>query len=342
MGPGDKIDLLFRLAAMLEKYFPALFGGLGDRMIGHEAKRLYWLEMAKHQAEADRERLLQGESRVAFQNNKIELIEDSQLIPAPLQQSGAADATDAVRRITQTVLEDEARKQANLLSVISAAGEYAQGSHRRSKSSSEIAEDWIFKWRSGAEEVSDADMRHLWARLLLGELDEPGSFSLRTLALASTLSSEDARLIGRVAPLAINGEIVLADEGALSRHGIDFASLLLLEELGILQGANGAIASVLTVRPGRSGIKLRIGLHFLLCYPPRGTTAQSGRAYRLTTLGKELLKLSDPVDMPEDYIARMIEPMRHQGWSFKKVVESRTDNIVSETLVANYPAYSTA
>ena len=59
---------------------------------------------------------------------------------------------------------------------------------------------WQKHWTEGASKVgmSDDDRITWWARLLAGEIREPGTFSLRTLAVMDTLSTEEARLFARV------------------------------------------------------------------------------------------------------------------------------------------------
>ncbi len=55
---------------------------------------------------------------------------------------------------------------------------------------------WQTHWTEGARKVGidDEERRTWWARLLAGEVQQPGTFSLRTLAVMDTLSMRDAQL----------------------------------------------------------------------------------------------------------------------------------------------------
>lgn len=59
---------------------------------------------------------------------------------------------------------------------------------------------WERHWEEKASRagMDDDERRTWWARLLAGELQQPGSFSLRALAVMDTLSTEEARLFSRI------------------------------------------------------------------------------------------------------------------------------------------------
>ena len=59
---------------------------------------------------------------------------------------------------------------------------------------------WQHHWQSGAYRVGadDEERRMWWARLLAGEIQQPGTFSLRTLSVMNTLSTEEAQLFTEV------------------------------------------------------------------------------------------------------------------------------------------------
>ena len=63
---------------------------------------------------------------------------------------------------------------------------------------------WEKQWSEGASRVGldDDERRTWWARLLAGEIKQPGTYSLRTLAIMDVLSAAEARLFTRLCAYA--------------------------------------------------------------------------------------------------------------------------------------------
>ena len=99
-----------------------------------------------------------------------------------------------------------------------------------------VEADWLAKWRTGAEDVSHEDIQGLWARLLAGEVNQPGSYSLHTLDFLSRMSSFDAKLIERVGPYLVNDSIIKVGTEFFEEKGIKFNDLLYLDGLGLING----------------------------------------------------------------------------------------------------------
>ena len=59
---------------------------------------------------------------------------------------------------------------------------------------------WTNHWLTAVSKVApdDHERRSWWSRLLAGEIRQPGSYSLRTLAVMDVLSTEEARLFSRL------------------------------------------------------------------------------------------------------------------------------------------------
>ena len=56
----------------------------------------------------------------------------------------------------------------------------------------DMEDDWIRNLLGKCRIVSDQDMQELWARILAGEANEPGSVSRRTVNLVADLDKRDA------------------------------------------------------------------------------------------------------------------------------------------------------
>ena len=60
-----------------------------------------------------------------------------------------------------------------------------------------VENDWLSKFFDKGRLISDGDMQEIWASMLAGEANNPGTFSKRTVELVSTLDKKDAELFTR-------------------------------------------------------------------------------------------------------------------------------------------------
>ncbi|WP_448213192.1 TIGR03899 family protein [Colwellia sp. MEBiC06753] len=63
--------------------------------------------------------------------------------------------------------------------------------------------DWFDSFIDLAERISNSTMQELWAKILAGEVSQPGSFSLKALQAFKNLSLHDAKLFGKACALAV-------------------------------------------------------------------------------------------------------------------------------------------
>ena len=101
-------------------------------------------------------------------------------------------ATEEEEKPLLTIEQDTVeQKIGNLLSVLGKLKEDIE-EHPRNQDSPEIPEeeldpDWFNSWRQGASNVSNDEIQKWWAKLLRGQVSQPGQFSLRTLALFTSI-----------------------------------------------------------------------------------------------------------------------------------------------------------
>ena len=87
------------------------------------------------------------------------------------------------------IKEREMRRQQNIDSVIEIA---ESESTKSGKSEGKLDERWVSAFFDGCQDVSDKELQELWGRLLAGELEKEGSFSLRTLQCIKSMSKKEA------------------------------------------------------------------------------------------------------------------------------------------------------
>lgn len=144
--------------------------------------------------------------------------------------------TDLHRRAVQRWIQEEAKYQKNMEDIIDEAEP-----HLNEEAKPDAMEaGWITNFFGKCRMISDAEMQSLWARVLAGEANTPGTYSKRTVNLLSDLDKSDAELftklcgfgwqIGSFVPLVFNFRADI-----YNRHGIDFETLIHLENIGLVR-----------------------------------------------------------------------------------------------------------
>jgi uncharacterized repeat protein (TIGR03899 family) len=67
-------------------------------------------------------------------------------------------------------------------------------------------QDWFNSFTSLAEGISNNTMQDLWAKILAGEIYQPGSYSLKALQVFRNMSLGDAKLLAKACSLAIKDQ----------------------------------------------------------------------------------------------------------------------------------------
>lgn len=137
-------------------------------------------------------------------------------------------------RSLQTLISREIKKQVNIDNIIVKAREFIK--EKESVSDEPVDQDWVARFFNIAQDVSDDEMRNLWAKILSDEIEKPKSYSLRTLEAIKNLSKDEANLITRFCELGIGSDefvCILGNDEFLKKKGISFFDRIQLEELNI-------------------------------------------------------------------------------------------------------------
>lgn len=116
--------------------------------------------------------------------------------------------------VANYLLAKENRKLNNTQSVIAKAKEnFITGEQ---VSNEPVNKDWINRFFSIVEDISDETLHQLWGHILAGEVKQPNSYSLRTLELLRNLTKEEAELFVRLASFYIEKNFICTEEFVLS------------------------------------------------------------------------------------------------------------------------------
>lgn len=146
------------------------------------------------------------------------------------------EITDLHRRAMRRFVEEEANRQENMEEITKKALPQLE-----SKSDpSMMDDDWVTNFFDKSRIVSDTEMQYLWAQVLAGESNKPGTYSKRTVSFLGDLDKRDAELflalcgfgwaVGRFTPLIFDAQATIYNE-----KGINFETLTHLDSIGLIQ-----------------------------------------------------------------------------------------------------------
>ena len=154
--------------------------------------------------------------------------------------------------------------------------------------------DWITNFFDKCRTVSDDDMQELWARILGGEGNHPGSFSRKTVNLVADLDARYATLFAKLCDFTwmihsgYQPLIYDTKHEIYNHHGIGWGSLKQLASLGLVYFEGGHT----TVRTGlpRQSIASYHDKNVILAFENDENTLQDGETL-FTPAGQELFMI---------------------------------------------------
>ena len=180
---------------------------------------------------------------------------------------------------------DIAKKADSMLSHVTISCEKERGQ------SQEYNFDWFIRFFDAASNISNEEMKRLWASVLAGEVYQSGSFSLRTIDTLYNMTPFEAELFSDISKIVIDSSKLFSSMGDVGqqineKHLFDNDSLRLLEECGVLNGLK--MQSQLELLPGESG-GFTCGNNLLLFQPANEEKIVIDyTCYNLTMVGLQL------------------------------------------------------
>lgn len=159
--------------------------------------------------------------------------------------------------------------------------------------------DWFVRFYEAVGNISNEQMQDIWARILAGEINVPGSFSLRAIDLIKNIGQIDAELFERVCLYAMrtSRHIFLPNyELYLDTFGINYSDVMRLDELGLIN-SNGLLVLSIQVQNTESLLFNNGNLAITLKSKGNNASKFEVKQFPLTDVGRELfsiLKISTP------------------------------------------------
>lgn len=233
---------------------------------------------------------------------------DAEIIKAQAQ----IKITGLQRRALIRFIREEAKKQNNIESIT----EKAIPQLNDSSDPQNMEDDWITNFFDKCRIVSDEEMQLLWAKVLAGEANSPGTYSKRTVNSLGSLDKWDAQLFtnlcsfvavieGRVTPLIYDEKTSIYND-----QQITFDTLTHLDDIGLI-----------SFEPLAGYKVLKLPQHIDIYYygtalkaefkNPENNELQIGKVL-LSSIGNELSRIcsSKPID---GFLDNLIERWTKEG-----------------------------
>lgn len=181
---------------------------------------------------------------------------------------------------------------------------------------SSIDHSWFIRWVDGASEQFDDEMRRIWGSVLDGELENPGSYSKRTLSILSDMSKDEAESFRKICSYTIMDikpfVVFLNDDGGgANDRNIDYEEIVSLEALGLIDSNT---LNFVRLDPGESKDVLVNGKAMKIT-SVHESRAQMSFTPIMTRYGKELSRLcSSELGTGQNIIGILTKLLSAQGF----------------------------
>jgi len=238
-----------------------------------------------------------------FEPYQIKRIAKAEAEAAVIKAQSEIQITELHRRAMHRFIEEEAQKQKNIEDITNQAIPLLEEKTDAEK----MNDDWVTNFFDKSRIISDKEMQGLWARVLAGEANAPGTYSKRTVNYLGDLDKADADLftrlcgfgwvVGNVVPLIFDVE-----KSIYTDNGIKFNALIHLESIGLIQ-FNSLTGFRRLSLPKRFYV-LYYGQELLLEMPKDEDNELELGHVLLTKVGQELAPIcgSQPVDGFLDFV----------------------------------------
>lgn len=161
----------------------------------------------------------------------------------PIQYNGEKLLIDATqyeelqKRAAARFVHQETQRQFNIENIADKACDLLKDVTDCSKEP--ISDDWMSRFIIAAQDVSDEDVQNMWAKILAGEIQRPGKFSMRTLDVLRNLSKKEAEEFKEILPYIIRAAsdcaFVSCEKDLLDKYKITYSSYITLDTCGLLK-----------------------------------------------------------------------------------------------------------
>lgn len=228
-------------------------------------------------------------------------------------------------RIQNRLMAQERMRQKNIDDVVDIAA--YQLKDEREVPKDKVSVDWATRFFNIVQDISEDEMKLIWGKLLAGEVETPGSYSLRTLELLKNLSSDEARLFSEVSSLAlrrVNEVLIIRRDNINEEYGFTFDNILALTDAGLIKPILNTVM-VLGPTTEEGDFILKFGKYVVKAVIKDKITIPS---YIYTNAGAQIFKFIENQEHDLDYLKKVLKSISNDNVRFQvyKITKWNSDN----------------
>ncbi len=219
------------------------------------------------------------------------------------------DYSELAKRAQGRLAFQELKKQNNIDRVVGYAAEELSSEER--VTSQPVDTDWVTRFFDSVADVSSDEMQQIWGKILAGEVNNPGMFSLRTLEAVRNMSQNDAEMFVAIAPflVAFDSEVLItSNTELLVKYNLSYGIIMALDECGLINSSGTLSFNVQLTKEQSKPMYTAERIAMLQCVLEEGNKISFG-VHTLTRAGKELRSILN-INPNNDYfvdLAKQIE-----------------------------------
>ena len=233
-------------------------------------------------------------------------------------------------RANERMLTEAIRQESNIEDVLDLTEDELK--LEENVSDEPVDEDWLCRFFGIAKDVNSYEMKFIWAKILAGEIKQPGSFSMRTMETLRNISQKEAEVFQKIFPfiMGYGGEyFTSSDDDLLNQFDIYFTDFMILSECGLV---NTSLSNNPKVSESNNSYMCsdKVIIQFW-GYTPEEKEINMG-IHLLTCAGKELYNILEHTENTE-YAVKWAETIFNQNKNKVKVLVHNIldvqDNIIN-------------
>ena len=238
---------------------------------------------------------------------QVKRLAKAEAAAAVIKAESDIQITDLKYRAVHRWIEEIARDQQNMEDITAKAVPHLN----KNANPDAMDDDWIVNFFDKSRKVSDGEMQALWARVLAGEANAPGTYSKRTVNFLLEMDKNEAELFSELCKFKWTIESTVVPlvfdvrEEMYNKHDISDNSMGYLESIGLIQFDKlGLLGSFRLQELPKRVVADYYGKSIHLEMPYDERNELSIGFVSLTIIGQELALLceSGPVDGFFDYV----------------------------------------
>ena len=147
----------------------------------------------------------------------------------------SSSTEEILKRANIRIKYNALRKQRNIDSIIVKA--YNEFDNEEYITNQKVDQEWVLNFFENAGYISDEHIQEIWSKILIGEIKNPNTYTLRTLNILKNMTSFEANLYEKIIPFIFyekENPFIYNDIELLEKYGLEFNELIKLEDCGLI------------------------------------------------------------------------------------------------------------